>query len=99
VSASTGDAAAGQNWLIIRTDGTLAPCFPHVQRESFDWGTVENQKFDLKQLAEMKQGCEPPMFFQRSAYNVAYCYSAARVMKWLWKQAMNGFQGVTGSFE
>ena len=21
------------------------------------------------------------------------------LMKWLWKQAMNGFQGVTGSFE
>jgi hypothetical protein len=30
---------------------------------------------------------------------VAYCYSVARVMKWLWKQAKHGFQGVTGSFE
>ena len=32
-------------------------------------------------------------------YNVAYCYDAARVMKWLFKQAQHGFQGVTGSFE
>jgi len=56
--------------LIIRTDGTLARA-SHVQRE-FDWGTVENQKFDLKQLAEMKQGCEPQCF-STLGYNVAYC--------------------------
>ena len=34
-----------------------------------------------------------------AAHNVAYCYDAARVMKWLLKQARHGFQGVTGSFE
>ena len=28
-----------------------------------------------------------------------HCHSAARVLKWRWKQAMNGFQCVTGSFE
>jgi hypothetical protein len=32
-------------------------------------------------------------------YNVAYCYDVGRVMKWLFKQARHGFQGVTGSFE
>jgi len=88
---------AGQNWLIVRTDGSLAPCFP-MYNAKFDWGTVENQKFDLKQLTDMKQGCEPHCF-STLGYNVAYCYSAARVMKWLMKQARNGFQGVTGSFE
>ncbi|MBV8570155.1 MAG: radical SAM protein, partial [Acidobacteriaceae bacterium] len=31
---------AGQNTLIIRTDGTLAPCFP-MYNVSHDWGTVE----------------------------------------------------------
>jgi hypothetical protein len=88
---------AGQNWLIIRTDGTLAPCFP-MYNAGYDWGTVENQKFDVRQLAEMKQGCEPNCF-STLGYNVAYCYDAARVMKWLLKQARHGFQGVTGSFE
>jgi MoaA/NifB/PqqE/SkfB family radical SAM enzyme len=87
----------GQNWLIVRTDGTLAPCFP-MYNAKYDWGTVENQKFDLHQLNEMKQGCEPHCF-STLGYNVAYCYSVARVMKWLWKQAKHGFQGVTGSFE
>jgi len=88
---------AGQNWLIIRTDGTLAPCFP-MYNAGYDWGTVEKQKFDLKQLGEMKQGCEPHCF-STLGYNVAYCYDAARVAKWLLKQASHGFQGVTGSFE
>jgi hypothetical protein len=51
-----------------------------------------------KQLAEMKQGCEPNSF-STLGYNVAYCCSATRVMKWLARQAMRGFQGVTGSFD
>ena len=88
---------AGQNWLIIRTDGSLAPCFP-MYNAKFDWGTVGNQKFNLQQLGEMKQGCEPHCF-STLGYNVAYCYDVTRVMKWLLKQAGHGFQGVTGSFE
>lgn len=50
-----------------------------------------------EQLAEMKKGCEPNCF-STLGYNVAYCYSAPGVMKWPMKQAMNRFQGVTGSF-
>ena len=88
---------AGQTWLIVPTDGTLAPCFP-MYNAGYVWGTVENQKFDLKQLAKMKQGCEPNCF-STLGYNVAYCYDAARDMKGLLKQARRGFQSVTGSFE
>jgi MoaA/NifB/PqqE/SkfB family radical SAM enzyme len=88
---------AGQNWLIVRTDGTAAPCFP-TYNAKYDWGTVGNHKFDTKQLDEMKKGCEPRCF-STLGYNVAYGYSTARVMKWLWKQAKHGFQGATGSFE
>ena len=36
---------AGENWLIIRTNGSLAPCFA-LYDASYDWGTVANQKFD-----------------------------------------------------
>jgi hypothetical protein len=46
----------------------------------------------------MKQGCEPHCF-STLGYNVAYYYDVARVMKWLYKQTINGFQSVTGSFE
>ena len=51
-----------------------------------------------KQLNEMKQSCELNCFSTLGA-NLAYCYSGTRVMKWLAKQALHGFQGATGSFE
>ena len=61
----------GKNWLIIRTNGTLAPCCP-MYNAGYDWGTVGNQKFASKQLSEMKQSCEPNCF-STLGYNVAYC--------------------------
>jgi MoaA/NifB/PqqE/SkfB family radical SAM enzyme len=88
---------AGQNWLIVRTDGTLAPCFP-MYNATYDWGTIEKPKFQLSQLNEMKKSCELECF-STLGYNLAYCYSTTRVMKWLLKQAANRFQGVTGSFD
>jgi hypothetical protein len=92
-----GGCRAGQNRVIVRTDGTLAPCFP-MSNAKYDWGTAENLKFKKSQLAEMKQGCEPNCF-STLGYDVVYCYSMMRVLKWLSKQAMHGFQGATGSFE
>jgi hypothetical protein len=46
----------------------------------------------------MKKSCELQCF-STLGYNLAYCYSTTRVLKWLWKQAKHGFQGVTGSFD
>ena len=36
---------AGQNNVIIRTDGTVAPCFP-MYPSTFDWGNIDKPKFD-----------------------------------------------------
>ena len=44
---------AGQNNVIIRTDGTVAPCFP-MYSSTFDWGNIDNPKFDQQQLKDMK---------------------------------------------
>jgi MoaA/NifB/PqqE/SkfB family radical SAM enzyme len=84
---------AGQNTMIIRTDGTLAPCFP-MYSAGYDWGTIENQKFDTRQLNEMKKSCQSHCFSTLN-HIVAFCYNDARVIKWLFKQALHGFQGVT----
>ena len=84
---------AGQNTLIIRTDGTLAPCFP-LYNATCDWGTVENHRFDSKQLGSMKQECQPHCFSTLN-HIVAYCYNDARVIRWLLQQALNRFQGVS----
>lgn len=88
---------AGQNTLIIRVDGTLAPCFP-MYSASHDWGVIGRPKFDRAQLSEMKVSCEPNCFSTLN-HIVGWCYNDARVIKWLLKQAGHGFQGVRGNFE
>ncbi|MBI4444747.1 MAG: hypothetical protein HY645_02460 [Acidobacteria bacterium] len=40
---------AGQNNVVIRVDGTLAPCFP-MYSATYDWGAIENPKFDVRRL-------------------------------------------------
>jgi MoaA/NifB/PqqE/SkfB family radical SAM enzyme len=87
---------AGQNSIIIRTDGTLAPCFP-MYSATQEWGTIENHKFEVRQLNEMKKTCQSHCFSTLN-HNLGFCYNDARVMKWVFAQAKRGFQGVTGSF-
>jgi len=84
---------AGQNTVIIRTDGSLAPCFP-MYTANHDWGTVEAPKFESGQLREMKRSCQPHCFSTLN-HIVGYCYDDARVIRWLFQQAVRGFQGVT----
>ena len=87
---------AGHNNVIIRVDGTLAPCFP-MYSATYDWGVVGSHKFERDQLREMKNTCESHCFSTLN-HNLAYCYDATRVIKWMGKQAVRGFQGATGSF-
>ena len=88
---------AGQNNVIIRTDGTVGPCFP-MYGSTFDWGNIDKPKFENKQLHDMKKTCQRHCFSTLN-HNLGYCYDDARVIKWLWKQAKNGFQGGAKSFE
>lgn len=88
---------AGQNNVIIRVDGSLAPCFP-MYSATYDWGTVGAHKFQVSQLNEMKKECQPHCFSTLN-HNLAYCYHAGRAIKWTLRQAVRGFQGATGSFE
>lgn len=88
---------AGQNSLIIRVDGTLAPCFP-MYSATHDWGTIENHNFDVGQLDAMKKSCQTHCFSTLN-HNLGYCYNDVRVVRWVAKQALRGFQGLSGSFE
>jgi len=91
------DCRAGQNSLIIRTDGTLAPCFP-MYNASQDWGVAGRPCFEKRQLSEMKVECQKHCFSTLN-HNLAYCYDASRAIRWVLKQALHGFRGTTGSFE
>jgi MoaA/NifB/PqqE/SkfB family radical SAM enzyme len=88
---------AGQNNVIIRTDGTVAPCFP-MYASTFDWGNIDKFQFESKQLSQMKNSCERHCFSTLN-HNLGYCYNDARVIKWVWKQASRGFRGGARSFE
>jgi len=88
---------AGQNSLIIRVDGTLAPCFPMYSSE-LDWGTIGNPKFSNNQLGPIKRACQAYCFSTLN-HNLAFCYNDGRALKWVGRQALRGFQGVTGSFQ
>ena len=87
---------AGQNSLIIRVDGSLAPCFP-MYSAKHDWGVIEHHNFEVPQLDEMKKSCQTHCFSTLN-HNLGFCYNDARVIKWVAKQAARGFRGVTGSF-
>lgn len=88
---------AGQNSLIIRVDGTLAPCFP-MYSATYDWGTIEDPRFEARQLDEMKTSCTRHCFSTLN-YTLGHCYNDARVLRWIGKQALRGFRGVTGAVE
>ena len=89
---------AGQNNVIIRTDGTVAPCFP-MYGSSFDWGNIDEPKFEQVQLREMKKTCQQHCFSTLN-HNLGYCYNDSRVIKWVWKQVVtNKMQGGARSFE
>jgi MoaA/NifB/PqqE/SkfB family radical SAM enzyme len=84
---------AGQNSLLIRTDGTLAPCFP-LYSATYDWGTVENHKFDFEQLGEMKKGCNTHCL-STTQYVLGHYYNNQTVLRWIVKQALHGMSGGT----
>jgi MoaA/NifB/PqqE/SkfB family radical SAM enzyme len=88
---------AGLNSIIIRTDGTLAPCFP-MYSANHDWGTIEAPKLEPGQLRGMKADCESNCFSTLN-HILAFCYNDARVIRWLLKEALHGFQGVHGNME
>ena len=88
---------AGQNNVVIRTDGTLAPCFP-LYPATHDWGNIDSLRFDYAELEQLKKTCQQHCFSTLN-HNLAYCYNDARVIKWLWQQVKRGFRGGAQSFE
>lgn len=83
---------AGHNSSVIRTDGTLAPCFP-MYSATYDWGTIEHPKFDFRQLDEMKQSCRPHCL-STCQWVLGHYYNNRYVLRWIIKHALHGFQGV-----
>jgi radical SAM protein with 4Fe4S-binding SPASM domain len=98
---------AGQNNVIIRPDGTVAPCFP-MYPSTYGWGNIDEPKVDAAELARVKKICQRHCFSMLNhnlAYcylnhNLAYCYNDARVIRWVWTNLVkNRARGGARSFE
>src|SRR5581483_10096860 len=95
---SEWNCRAGQNNVIIRTDGTIAPCFP-MYGSTYDWGNIEKHKFNAGQLSSMKKTCQQHCFSTLN-HNLAYCYNDARVIRWVWTNPVkNRARGGARSFD
>ena len=88
---------AGQNSIIIRTDGTLGPCMPYYSA-ACDWGHIEKPRFDVRQLAAMKVECQRNCFSTLN-HNLGFCYDDRRAARFVLKNAAKGFRGGARSFE
>ena len=78
---------AGENNVIVRTDGTVAPCFP-MYPSPFDWGNLDCPKYDQAQLVEMKKQCQRQCFSTLN-HNLAYYYNDSWVIKFVWRSLVN----------
>ena len=83
---------AGQNTMIIRTDGTLAPCFA-MYSAKHDWGVIEDQQFDVNHLDEMKKSCNQ-LCLSTCNYTLGHYYHDIRVIWWVIKLLLHGYQDI-----
>jgi MoaA/NifB/PqqE/SkfB family radical SAM enzyme len=89
---------AGQNNIVVRTDGTIAPCFP-MYSSSFDWGNIDMPKLNPEQLSSTKKECQKHCFSTLN-HTLAYCYDDARVIKYVWTQLFkNRLKGGARGFD
>ncbi len=88
---------AGQNALIIRTDGTIGPCFT-LYSAGHDWGYVGKPAFDPTQLQEMKMECQRNCF-STLQHNLGFCYNDRRVIRWVGGRLLHRSRGQARSFE
>lgn len=82
------DCRAGHNGLVIRPDGSLAPCFDLIDYDH-DWGCIWNPNLTKEALGAVKERCLPfcssTCFFTLGSY-----YDLRAMPKWVRKHSMMG---------
>ncbi|MBN1105865.1 MAG: radical SAM protein [Deltaproteobacteria bacterium] len=86
---------AGRLTLIIRLDGTLAPCF-ELYGSKEDWGSVENgPRFDPLRLARIKDECTSHCLSTCNYQVMHYTRSLLYSLQWIAKHAQAHLFGVS----
>ena len=86
---------AGQLLMIIRLDGTFAPCF-ELYGSTEDWGNIyDGPKFDPVKLARQKQECTPHCLSTCNFQVNHYVQNMLYWLQWVAKHAYAHFFGIS----
>lgn len=82
------ECRAGHNGALIRTDGTLSPCFDLITYDH-DWGRIWDPKFDKRELEEVKEKCL--LNCSSTCYHTMASYYSMRYLpQWIGKHVRIG---------
>jgi len=79
---------AGQSAALIRTDGSLAPCFDLMSYDE-DWGSIWEPKFEGEKLDVIKEKCLPKCS-STCFYNISHYYNPRWIPQWIKKNMIVG---------
>ena len=82
------DCRAGHNAALIRTDGTLSPCFNLISYDH-DWGRIWAPKFEKEELRALKENCLP-LCSSTCFYNIGHYYNLRAIPEWVHKHVRVG---------
>lgn len=86
---------AGRFSIVIRLDGTFAPCFELYGKKE-NWGSLyEGSKFDPVRLDRQKKKCSPHCLSTCNYQVKHYTQSLLRSFQWVAKHAYSHFLGVS----
>lgn len=77
------DCRAGHNAALIRTDGTLSPCFDLISYDH-DWGRIWEPKFEEEELRALKENCLP-FCSSTCFYTMGHYYNLGAIPEWVKK--------------
>ena len=82
------DCRAGRNGALVRTDGTLSPCFDMICYDH-DWGRVGTSRFDSEELKGLKKKCMP-LCSSTCFHTMSFYYKPGALGEWVRKHARVG---------
>ncbi len=82
------DCRAGHNGILIKPDGSLAPCFDLIT-DGRDWGRIWQPKFDRKELEKVKSKCIHKCL-STCFYTMGHYYHPTEILKWMMKHTRIG---------
>jgi len=86
---------AGQMSMVIRLDGSFAPCFEFYGTDE-DWGDIyRGPKFDAERLARLKAQCTPHCLSTCNYQVSHYSQSWVRSLQWVAKHAYAHLFGIS----